>query len=448
MTSLRNRALAWAVFWASAVVVLGTYFLEGYLEQQTTTWFDDRLAVRHAEVIVALANSQDNPGQIAGALVDAAYAQPFSGQYWQVVSGDQILTSKSLTDQIIAAPDQMNREMRIDQVNGPAAQTMRVTSQRIALQGGRTWDVQVASSIAPLLRDREQLTKQLNVAFFSIGLFAVSGAMALVFATLRPMSKLREDVAHRWDAQSHMDAGHYPVEVRPLVEDINTLMSRNREIVDRGRRQAADLAHALKTPAAIMRNELEDLSARGIEARHAIAALDRLDAQLKRSLARMRSARSGAVDEVGADVAPQLRKMGRAFFGLARNVDKSLHVHVADGLQSSVDQHDLDEICGNLLDNALKWSRGRISFTAHADGDAVVLQIEDDGPGIPQDQRSAVLSGGVRLDQSTPGTGLGLSIASDLVVAYDGQIDIGTSRSLGGAHVTIRLPGRGLASAA
>lgn len=442
MTSLRKRAIAGAICWACALTVAGTYLSNNYLENQNIARFDDQLKARHARTLVALANSGGDQIALYDQLADPIYQQPFSGEYWQIepTEGDDILVSASLADSLLQTVGQDGPDVQVATVRGPAEQILRTSSQRITLGDGTEWTVRVGLSTHSLDRDRALLRERLYVAFMLIGAFAAVGAFALVLVTLRPMEKLRRDVGDRWNSDGLLPADTYPIEVKPLVDDINALMVRNRDIVSRSRRQAADLAHALKTPSAILRNELEELKSKGVNAVGSLDALNRLDAQLQRSLARMRATQSAAADNLTLDLTQTLDRMTRAFTALARNTDRTLTAHVAKDLHVKVDRNDMDEICGNLLDNALKFSATTIQLTAHNTGNAVVIRIEDDGPGVPDDQRERVLDGGLRLDQSKPGTGLGLSIANDLVAAYGGTLRVGESTALGGACMTVTVP--------
>lgn len=442
MTSLRKRAIAGAIFWACAVTVAGTYLLGSYLESQTVARFDTLLEARHTRAVVALANSDGDEALLSAQLADPVYQQPFSGEYWQIapIDSQEILVSRSLTDFLLQGISAPGPALRVETIRGPANQSLRTTSQIVTLDDNSKWVVRVALSTIGLARDREDVQSRLYIAFTLTGAFAAIGAFALVLVTLRPIEKLRHDVADRWNSEGLLPAETYPIEVKPLVDDINGLMTRNRDIVNRSRRQAADLAHALKTPSAILRNELEQMRQGGLPVGGSFDALNRLDAQLQRSLARMRATQSASSDNRSVDLTKTLDRMTRAFSALARNADRTLTASVASGLSLKVDRNDLDEICGNLLDNAVKWSASALNLTASHEDGFVRIAIEDDGPGIPEDQREKVLDGGLRLDQSKPGTGLGLSIASDLVAAYGGSLQVRASRALGGAHIEVRFP--------
>ena len=439
MTSLRKRAIAGAIFWACALTVAGTYLLGNYFEQQIVTRFDDMLEARHTRAVVAIANSGGDQEALSAQLSDPVYQRPFSGEYWQItaVDGAQIFVSSSLADALLYDISDVGSVMRITTGPGPAGQILRATDQLVTLDDGSEWIVRIGLSTQTLDRDRTVVRDQLYVAFAITAAFASIGAFALLLVALRPMEKLRKDVADRWNSEGLLPAETYPVEVQPLVDDINALMVRNRDIVDRSRRQAADLAHALKTPSAILRNELEQLRQSGVQVNGSFDALNRLDAQLQRSLARMRAAQAATADNLSIDLTQVLDRMARAFSALTRNAGKTMTAEVDRGLRVKVDRNDMDEICGNLLDNALKWSESRINLSAAQIGGRIVLRIEDDGPGIPEAQRERILDGGLRLDESKPGTGLGLVIASDLAAAYGGSLRVAESKTLGGACIEV-----------
>lgn len=440
MTSLRTRAITGGVIWAIFTIIIGVFGLASYLDRLTQNRFDELLVTRHTQAVIAVAKNANSPESIASNIGEAAYRQPFSGQYWQVVGpNNQTFVSQSLVGTHLPPPGDNTNQISIGNFVGETGEHMRRIEEWLTLEDGSVWHVQVASSLSSLIQDRSQLRSNLLLAFGLIAILGGVGAFLQASTTLRPLNDLRRDVLSRWDKEGGLDASAYPIEVAPLVHDINTLLDQNREIITRSRRQAADLAHAVKTPSAIVRNELEELESQGQPVRQSIEALNRLDAQLKRSFARIRADGGGAKLRVFTELDISLGRMSRAFRSLACNVDKTLVADIAPQLKVRIDRTDFEEIIGNLLDNALKWSTSEISIAARDENGTVEIIIEDDGPGVSEDDRQAAISSGQRLDTSQPGTGLGLAIANDLANAYGGEVLLGKSDSLGGLRVTIRL---------
>lgn len=440
MRSLRQRAVAGGAVWATVVVLAGTNAVGSYLENLTVSRFDELLAARHTQVVVALANTGGDETALQNQLNDPTYQRPFSGSYWQITGNDgQIVVSRSLADSLLSVTPATEAVPIIEAVAGPSRQSLRALSRQTMLDDGSVWRVTVASSTHTLRADQAELRRRLNVSFALVGLLATAGALLLVLFTLRPLSQLRRDVIARKDQEGELPVENYPQEVQPLVSDINELLERNRDIVDRSRRQTVDLAHALKTPSAVLRNELFGMQQEGMDVQKGINALDRLDAQLKRSFARMKATQDSALERAFTDVNVSLARLGRAFTSLARNKQRKITLDVAPGLNAKINQIDFEEIVGNLLDNALKWSENTIRLSAEASGEWIRVRVEDDGPGISEESGDLPFVSGKRLDETKPGTGLGLAIAADLVAAYQGQIEIARSPELGGAMMTLSL---------
>lgn len=445
MTSLRTRAVAGGVIWAIFSILIGVFGLASYLDNQTQNRFDELLINRHTQTVIEVANYATTPEFISTSMADPAYRRPFSGQYWQVEGPDgDTYVSESLVDTLLPRPTSKEGRISIGNFVGPTGEQHRRIQEWITLEDGSMWHIQVASSLQSLLVDRNELRGNLVLAFGLITVVGVMGAFLQASTTLRPLNDLRKDVLSRWDTDGDLDTDKYPIEVAPLVTDINTLLERNRDIISRSRRQAADLAHAVKTPSAIVRNELEKLLNSGQPVQQSIEALDRLDAQLKRSFARMRADGSSAGMHVHTDLDAALGRMTRAFGAMARNDQKTLTAEIEPGLQVRMDQADFEEVMGNLLDNAMKWSARTIHIAAKASDTVVEIQIEDDGPGIPEDDFGTATLSGQRLDTSKPGTGLGLAIAADLAHAYGGKISLAESKKLGGLRAKVRLKTTGL----
>ena len=442
MTSLRARAVTGGILWAVAIIVLGLAGVSSYLTSQTQARFVEVLETRHSQAVVAVSNNSDSTSDLVRAIGDLVYQVPFSGQYWQVETDlGEVFASPSLEEGRLPQPFSFDDERVSRGFTGPNGEAVLGIGQWVPVNDGARWYVQVASSLRSFEEEQVVLRNTLLTAFAFVSFVGVLGALTQVAVVLQPLNKLRKDVSGRWELEDGLEVKSYPIEVAPLVNDINTLMERNRDIMRRSRRQAADLAHAIKTPSAIMRNELDNLMMDGVDVQEANDALDRLDAQLKRSFARMRADGTDATVGVATELDTALGRMKRAFEALARNEGKAFAATYDAGLRVRMDQSDFEEVMGNLLDNALKWAASEVRLEAGQTPDGqITITISDDGPGIPKEEIAKATQSGQRLDTSKPGTGLGLAIAHDLIHAYGGKILLSKDEELGGLAVHMRLP--------
>lgn len=444
MPSLRKRALVSGGFASFAAVALGIWLLYSFLDHKALQRFDLSLKERHTQLVVALTSLPDEPSRVDEILLDPEYDRPSSGRYWQVIASDgEVHTSASLLEATLPMADHASPDLLLYDAVGNDAEHYRIAHQVITLEDGSRWSVAVAAGLAELEADRAETRRSLALAFTLVAAVGFLGVALQTAMMLRPIQRLRQDVAHRWEKGEVLSTADYPEEVAPLVGDINVLLQRNMKILRRSRQQAADLAHALKTPSAILRNEIILLPNAERIAGRALDALDRLDAQLARSLARIRTSNTAEATTTRTDVTATIERLSRLFGKLAERGNKQLTVAVEPGLFLRVDSQDLEEVLGNILDNALKWSQSRLAVSARNHPNGIEILVEDDGPGIKDADRDAVLMSGKRLDTSTSGTGLGLAIAVDLLNAYGGSIRLQTSRTLGGLSVSTIWPSAG-----
>lgn len=441
MISLRHRALLGGIASGAVSIAIGTLALNSYIDSKVLERFDLALQDRHTQLIVGLNATTEDPSGLQDLIFDPIYDTPYSGRYWQVTSEDgEVFTSASLFDETLSEPRGAEGNLRVWNTLGPENEPIRSVFQQISFEDGTVWGVTVAESRSELSKDRQETRRSLILAFAFVATMGLVGSFLVMSAVLGPLRKLREDVAQRWDGHEELVPSDYPEEVSPLVADINQLLHRNREIVAGARRQAADLAHALKTPTAILHNELELLSENSVDTETAQEALDRIDAQLSRSLARMRAANTAELTHSRTDLTNSVARFSRIFTSMAERDGKSFQSNCAPNLSVRMDAQDIEEVIGNLLDNALKWSRSALALSARKTGDDIELLIEDDGPGIPESSRTDVLQTGGRLDTSKPGSGLGLTIALDLLKAYGARLLFEDSARLGGLAVRVVLP--------
>jgi signal transduction histidine kinase len=269
-------------------------------------------------------------------------------------------------------------------------------------------------------------------------------AVGLLFVRrgISPINLLRARLASVHAGREPRVGGVYPTEVQPLVDDLNTLLAHQEDTVRRAQAKAGDLAHGLKTPLAVLAQEADRLEAAG---EHDVAGImraqiERMRRQIEYHLAHARAAASGAMPGANAAVRESVEGLARTLRrlhsarGLAFEVDVPAHVVVR------VQREDLDEMLGNLLDNACKWARAHVVITASEEAGAVTIGVDDDGPGIPEGLRDVVLQRGVRADEAAPGSGLGLAIVRDIAAVYGGSISLAASPR-GGLRARLRLPG-------
>jgi len=436
MRSLKRRALAGAVVWTLVVFVFGVAAFLALFDRITNSRFDEVLKERLIQATVAVSSRPPSEESISGFMVDPVYRRPYSGRYWQVEQAEtgEVLVSQSLFDATLSVPILREESAQYWQGPGPEGE-VRALSQVVVLEDGSTWTVTVAESVGALREQRRMAANASVAIFLLLGVLAVGAAAMLTSAILTPLERLSAEIEKRWTTGTKLDPEAYPEEIVPLVEDVNTLVERNKDIVGRARRQAADLAHALKTPSAALRNELEAAAGSEADLTGALEALDRIDAQVKRTLIRMRA--EYASNDVNSDtsVAGALRRLERLFRSSAGRDGVALDWTAPEDLNVPLNPQDFEEALGNLMDNAYKWAASRILVTARAEGDRAVIEVHDDGPGVALEELDAILQPAYRIDTSKSGSGLGLAITNDLVSAYGGVLEMGSSDVLGGLMV-------------
>ena len=276
------------------------------------------------------------------------------------------------------------------------------------------------------------------------GLFVVVlliGGLRQVRRALSPLDRLRERLAAIHAGAESSIAGEYPAEVQPLVDDLNVLLQQRDQAVQRAIAKAGDLAHGLKTPLAVLTQEAERARTAGQPdlADSLDEQIARMRRQLEYHLAHARAAASGASAGTVASLTESAAGLARTLTRLHAGRGLSIEVDVDPAHAVRVQREDLDEMLGNLLDNACKWTRSKVLLSSEAAGASIILAVEDDGPGVPASQRDAVLKRGVRADEAAPGTGLGLAIVRDLAQLYGGSIEL-TDGASGGLRAVLTLP--------
>ena len=274
----------------------------------------------------------------------------------------------------------------------------------------------------------------------------LAGALLLARRSQSAVDSLHTRLTSVRAGRAQRMEGVYPSEVQPLVDDLNALLDHREQAIRRAIAKAGDLAHGLKTPLAVLSQEAARARAAGQcdIADSVDQQVARMQRQVDYHLAHARAAAAGATGGTNASVKESVDGLTRALLRLHAERGLAIEAHVPDDLQVRVQREDLDEMLGNLLDNACKWARVRIVVGATAEGATTIVTVDDDGSGIVEGMREAVLRRGVRADEAAPGTGLGLAIVRDLVELYGGTITLGVS-PLDGLRASLRVPSSGSA---
>lgn len=443
--SLAFRVVAFSSVWAMVALALIATIISGLFREVSERGFDGLLNAHLFNLQGSIGT--DNAGGLTGApnLGDLRFLRADSGWYWTVepaspaVSG--MLSSLSLVGAIPVPstqdiPYDENYQRRYREA-GPAGETLDVLETEFALAGeNRIARIRVMGNRTELDADISAFSRRLYayLAVFGFGMIAIN--VAAILLGLRPLRRVSAALGEvRRGTATRLD-GDFPTEIAPLAAETNALIEGNRRIVERARTQVGNLAHSLKTPLAVMLNEGRAL--KGEKGRIFVEQAGAMQKQLDHYLQRARMAAQRESVVFRTPVVPVIERLVRVVRKLGE--DKSVDlVHTGKSPTFGGEKEDLEEIAGNLLENAMKWSKGRVRVSVVGGGDDTFgLIVEDDGPGIPEDKAREALKRGRRLDETKPGTGLGLAIVAELVSEYGGSIRLERS-DLGGLRADVRL---------
>jgi signal transduction histidine kinase len=450
--SLRFRLLGGAVAVILIAVQLAGIILLDLFNRNVLRLVHSELDNTLAELATFLSPDESGQPRHADELASAQFRQQFSGRYWQISkNGGLLLRSRSLGDAEIDTTSLRpgkNGAWRQPLV-GPDKQQLyasirRVVSQAEGSNGHPTDYLLIAAMDVSEIRALDALNGQLRgdvlAALGVLSLLLIGAAWVQVHVGLRPLEVLRQGLHSIRMGKARRLSGEVPSEVRPLVEETNRLLEGQEKAIDAARARAGDLAHGLKTPLTVL-----SVMAGKLREEHKIELASELEQHLKgltghveRELSRSRIAASLTRPQI-ATVAPIVGRLFRTMEKLPRGeyIDWSLDCPAE--LTAPVEEGDLAEILGNLLDNARKWARSEVRISARTQADNVELTIDDDGPGVPESDRARVMGRGARLDESVPGSGLGLDIVKAVVEAYGGELNLSNSTN-GGLSVRLNLP--------
>jgi len=435
--SLTVLLIAGGVLWIALALGVAGVLLSTLFRDHVERSFELRLGVLLDALIVAADVTPDGTLGVALLPGEPRFARPFSGWYWQIIDGRRIdERSRSLWDQSLSlAP--VGSGVSVRGIAGPETQSLRILERDITLPGlDRPLRFAVAADLNSMVAEIRPFTVTLSIALLLLGLGLIAALALQVRYGLKPLTSVRRALAAVRDGRAERLRGDFPNEVRPLAAELNAMLEHNDALLERARRHAGNLAHALKTPLTVLTNAAADDSAPLVETVRSQIATMRRD--IEHHLAH---ARASGGERIGmrADVAPVLDGLKRTLDLLHAERAIDVAVEISGRPYFRGDRQDLEEMLGNLMDNGCKWARSRVRIEASATKDQLHVTIDDDGPGLSEERRAEALKRGRRLDEATPGDGLGLDIVYDLAQLYDGKLELGRS-PLGGLRVLLTLP--------
>jgi signal transduction histidine kinase len=448
--SLAFRVIGFSTVWAVVALVVIATIISTLFRQASERGFESLLTAHLFNLISSVGVAPNGALDGSPNLGDLRFTIPRSGWYWAVepvsegLSGG--LRSLSLVE-AIPSPDAtdvpFNAEFqRRYDTEGLAGEEVEIFESEFVLdQENRVARFRVMGNRTELEEDIAAFDQQLYfyLVIFGVGMIAINAIAILV--GLEPLQRVRRALADiRAGTAKRLD-GSFPAEIAPLADETNELIESNRRIVERSRTQVGNLAHSLKTPLAVLLNEGRSLG--GDKGRLITEQAGAMQQQVDHYLQRARMAAQRDTIVFRTPVGETLSRMVRVVAKLNPRISLDFK-QPSEEIVFAGEREDLEEIAGNLLENAMKWGRSRASVTVralpHAEptGRQFELVIEDDGPGIPPEQARDAVKRGRRLDETKPGTGLGLAIVSDLVAEYGGQLRL-ESAKLGGLRAIVTL---------
>jgi signal transduction histidine kinase len=437
--SLGRRMIGIATLWIGVLLAGGGLALDRVLSDVVSDNFDTQLEYVLNAMIASAEIGPDGEVRLNRALGDQRFLEPNSGYYWQISAEQQEdYPSRSLWDRTLSADfghdDTTPHYRDSDEFEG---EPLRFVERQIVLPDSETeWMFMVAQERAPLDTQIRKLRGTLTISFVVLGLGLIILAALQTLYGLWPLRHVRRAIQNMRSGTQSRVLEPLPQEVMPMVDELNGLLDHNERQAEEARRHAGNLAHALKTPLTVIMNaataQADDL------ADTVIREASTMRRQVDHHLARARAVGRRGHAHSRAELWSSLESVERAVSRLYRHV--RLDMDGPQDLCVKMERQDLDEILGNLIENAAKYGGGSVFVTLVKDGDHAEIHVEDDGRGIKEADRARIFDRGVRLDSGKPGTGLGLAIVRDVVEIYEGTVELDESEDLGGLLVRLRLP--------
>ena len=452
--SLALRLFLSATAWTVVILLVTGVILSTVYRHAEERSFDRRLGVYLKTLVADVASPEDSGEKFPQSIGEPLFDLPLSGWYWQVTRLDQqkpdVHSSRSLWDSALPRLDERKvptdaTGSRQGYVEGPEEQRLRLVERTIDLGDDGRFLIAVAGDAAEIEGDMRAFDEALTVTFCVLAVVLLLTTTFQVQFGLAPLKRISEGLAAIRSGTAERLEGRFPEEIAPLARETNALIEANREIIERARTHVGNLAHALKTPLSVIVNEAasrgEDAFAVKVREQTAI-----MRDQVTRHLERARLAAGLSSIGTVTEIRPVLIALARTMEKIHHDRGIAIDVEAGENLRFRGERQDLEEMVGNLVDNACKWAKSRVAVEVaqprrDASNPRVSLLIDDDGPGLSASEREEMQAAqrGRRLDETKPGSGLGLSIVVELAGLYGGELSLETA-PIGGLRAELVLP--------
>jgi signal transduction histidine kinase len=454
-SSLAIRLFFSATAWVVVILAVTGFILSSVYRDASERAFDRRLNLYLRTLIAEVATPDEPPDRQFQSLGEPLFELPLSGWYWQITRTDtekvETRASRSLWDKKLPRLEEHGAELtpagiRLGYVDGPEGQNLRVVERPVDLGADGKYLVSIAGDASEIFDETRSFDFYLGGTFTALGIVLLLTTIFQVRFGLAPLKRISEAIADIRSGRAERLVGEFPVEIAPLARETNALIDANREIVERARTHVGNLAHAIKTPLSVIVNEAaahrtDSFASKVLE--QAGVMRDQVAHHLERARIAARVSVVGTVTEV----APAIEALRRTMEKIHR--DRAIAIEVRADAQARFrgERQDIEEMVGNLVDNACKWAASQVFIEVLLEqaaepggGPKLRIIVDDDGRGLSEAERTQVARRGQRLDESKPGSGLGLSIVTDLAALYGGSLSLGSAPT-GGLRAELTLPG-------
>ena len=452
--SLALRLFLSATAWTVIILLVTGVVLSSLYRQAVERAFDRRLGVYLRTLVADIASPEEAGEKFPQSLGEPLFELPLSGWYWQVTRVDpgktEVRSSRSLWDGGLphlrdqGIPGSADGS-RAGYVGGPEDQRLRLVERNVDLGDEGHYLVAIAGDAAEISDETRSFDRALVITFSILAAVLLLTTTFQVRFGLAPLKRITDGLAAIRSGSAERLTGKFPEEIAPLARETNALIETNREIVERARTHVGNLAHALKTPLSVTVNEA---TAHGTEpfGQKILEQADIMRDQVARHLERARLAAGLTVVGSVTQSAPVVTALARTMEKIHRDKNLTIDIHADETARFHGERPDLEEMVGNLVDNACKWASSRVAIEvvrerpdAASERQVVRVIVDDDGRGLSPSEREQVAKRGRRLDETKPGSGLGLSIVLELAGLYGGGLTLGTA-PLGGLRAELVLP--------